>query len=96
MVAHDLGEKTTPALDKLRKATVHWAMDLLGTSEQQVPEQRLLAERLPTTCITKAKQQNLPRHSVPGCLPSSNQATSICPNMAELTEADVFGTGHIP
>ena len=35
MVAHDLGEKTTPALDKLRKATVHWAMDLLGTSENK-------------------------------------------------------------
>ena len=35
MVAHDLGEKTTPALDKLRKATVHWAMDLLGKSENK-------------------------------------------------------------
>ena len=35
MVAHDLGEKTTPALDKLRKATVHWAMDLLGTAENK-------------------------------------------------------------
>jgi len=31
MVAHDLGEQPTPALNKLRKATVHWAMDLLGT-----------------------------------------------------------------
>ena len=31
MVAHDLGESPTPALNKLRKATVHWAMDLLGT-----------------------------------------------------------------
>ena len=35
MVAHDLGEKTTPALNKLRKATVHWAMDLLGTSSDK-------------------------------------------------------------
>ncbi len=35
MVAHDLGEKTTPALDKLRKATVHWAMDQLGVSENK-------------------------------------------------------------
>ena len=35
MVAHDLGEKTTPALNKLRKATVHWAMDLLGSSENK-------------------------------------------------------------
>ena len=35
MVAHDLGEKTTPALNKLRKATVHWAMDLLGTSNDK-------------------------------------------------------------
>ena len=35
MVAHDLGEKTTPALNKLRKATVHWAMDLLGTHENK-------------------------------------------------------------
>ena len=35
MVAHDLGEKTTPALDKLRKATVHWAMDQLGLSENK-------------------------------------------------------------
>ena len=35
MVAHDLGEKTTPALDKLRKATVHWAMDQLGTSQNK-------------------------------------------------------------
>ena len=34
MVAHDLGEQTTPALNKLRKATVHWAMDLLGTSHE--------------------------------------------------------------
>ena len=32
MVAHDLGEQPTPALNKLRKATVHWAMDLLGTT----------------------------------------------------------------
>ena len=30
MVAHDLGHKTTENLNKLRKATVHWAMDLLG------------------------------------------------------------------
>tara|TARA_Y100000015_G_scaffold36227_1_gene37346 strand:- start:132 stop:851 length:720 start_codon:yes stop_codon:yes gene_type:complete len=35
MVAHDLGEKTTPALDKLRKATVHWAMDQLGLSDNK-------------------------------------------------------------
>jgi len=35
MVAHDLGEQPTPALNKLRKATVHWAMDLLGTSENK-------------------------------------------------------------
>ena len=35
MVAHDLGEKTTPALDKLRKATVHWAMDQLGASDNK-------------------------------------------------------------
>ena len=32
MVAHDIGEKTTPALNKLRKATVAWAMDTLGHS----------------------------------------------------------------
>ena len=35
MVAHDLGEVTTPALNKLRKATVHWAMDLLGSSSDK-------------------------------------------------------------
>ena len=35
MVAHDLGEKTTPALNKLRKATVHWAMDLQGSNENK-------------------------------------------------------------
>ena len=35
MVAHDLGEKTTPALNKLRKATVHWAMDGLGSNENK-------------------------------------------------------------
>lgn len=35
MCAHDLGEKTTPALNKLRKATVHWAMDLLNTNENK-------------------------------------------------------------
>mgnify|MGYP003135639401 CR=1 FL=1 len=35
MVAHDLGEQPTPALNKLRKATVHWAMDLLGTGENK-------------------------------------------------------------
>jgi hypothetical protein len=35
MVAHDLGEKTTPALNKLRKATVLWAMDLLGSNENK-------------------------------------------------------------
>ena len=32
MVAHDLGYKSTKNLDKLRKATVAWAMDLLGTN----------------------------------------------------------------
>ena len=35
MVAKELGEKATPALNKLRKATVHWAMDLLGTPENK-------------------------------------------------------------
>jgi len=35
MVAHDLGEKTTPALNKLRRATVAWAMDLLGSSDDK-------------------------------------------------------------
>ncbi len=35
MVAHDLGLKSTANLNKLRKATVHWAMDLLGTSENK-------------------------------------------------------------
>ena len=35
MVAHDLGYKATPALNKLRKATVAWAMDLLGTPEDK-------------------------------------------------------------
>ena len=35
MVAHDLGLKTTANLNKLRKATVHWAMDLLGTSDNK-------------------------------------------------------------
>tara|TARA_Y100000004_G_scaffold13779_1_gene14700 strand:+ start:375 stop:1094 length:720 start_codon:yes stop_codon:yes gene_type:complete len=35
MVAHDLGLKSTPNLNKLRKATVHWAMDLLGTSDNK-------------------------------------------------------------
>lgn len=32
MCAHDIGEKTTPALNKLRRATVAWAMDKLGHS----------------------------------------------------------------
>jgi len=35
MCAHDVGEKATPALNKLRRATVAWAMDLLGTSEDK-------------------------------------------------------------
>ena len=35
MVAHDLGEKTTPALNKLRRATVAWAMDKLGHSSDK-------------------------------------------------------------
>lgn len=32
MCAHDLGYKSTPALNKLRRATVAWAMDRLGHS----------------------------------------------------------------
>ena len=35
MVAHDLGHKTTANLDRLRKATVHWAMDLLGNNQDK-------------------------------------------------------------
>jgi hypothetical protein len=35
MCAHDIGEKTTPALNKLRRATVGWAMDLLGHSSDK-------------------------------------------------------------
>jgi hypothetical protein len=35
MVAHDIGEKTTPALNKLRRATVAWAMDRLGHSSDK-------------------------------------------------------------
>lgn len=35
MVAHDLGLKSTPNLNKLRRATVHWAMDLLGHSSNK-------------------------------------------------------------
>ena len=35
MVAHDIGEKTTPALNKLRRATVAWAMDCLGHSSDK-------------------------------------------------------------
>ena len=35
MVAHDIGEKTTPALNKLRRATVAWAMDKLGNSSDK-------------------------------------------------------------
>ena len=35
MVAHDLGHKTTANLNKLRKATIHWAMDKLGTSDNK-------------------------------------------------------------
>lgn len=35
MVAHDIGEKTTPALNKLRRATVGWAMDCLGHSSDK-------------------------------------------------------------
>ena len=35
MVAKDVGEATTPGLNKLRKATIHWAMDLLGSSENK-------------------------------------------------------------
>ena len=35
MVAHDLGLKSTEGLNKLRRATVHWAMDLLGDSQDK-------------------------------------------------------------
>ncbi len=35
MVAHDIGEKTTPSLNKLRRATVAWAMDKLGHSSDK-------------------------------------------------------------
>ena len=35
MVAHDLGLKPSESLNKLRKATIHWAMDLLGKSEDK-------------------------------------------------------------
>ena len=35
MVAHDLGIKTTPNLNKLRKATVHWVVDALGSSSDR-------------------------------------------------------------
>ena len=35
MVAHDLGLKSTQNLNKLRRATVHWAMDLLGHSQNK-------------------------------------------------------------
>ena len=35
MVAHDLGLKSNPGLNKLRKATVHWVMDGLGTSDNK-------------------------------------------------------------
>jgi len=35
MVAHDLGHKTTKNLDKLRKATVAWAMEKLGSNEDR-------------------------------------------------------------
>ena len=35
MVAHDIGENPTPALNKLRRATVAWAMDKLGHSSDK-------------------------------------------------------------
>jgi hypothetical protein len=35
MVAHDLGLKSTENLNKLRRATVHWAMDMLGHSQDK-------------------------------------------------------------
>lgn len=35
MVARDVSEATTPNLNKLRKATIHWAMDLLGSSSNK-------------------------------------------------------------
>ncbi len=34
MCAHDLGEVTTPALNRLRRATVQWVMDGLGCSPE--------------------------------------------------------------
>lgn len=35
MVAHDLGEVTTPNLNRLRRATVAWVMDGLGRNEDR-------------------------------------------------------------
>lgn len=35
MCAYDLGLKSTANLNKLRKATVHWVMDSLGTSDNK-------------------------------------------------------------
>ena len=35
MVAKDVGEVTSERLNKLRKATIHWAMDKLGQSENK-------------------------------------------------------------
>ena len=35
MVAHDLGEVTTPNLNRLRRATVAWVMDGLGSHEDR-------------------------------------------------------------
>ena len=35
MVAKDVGEVTSERLNKLRKATIHWAMDKLGSSENK-------------------------------------------------------------
>ena len=35
MVAHDLGLKSTPGLNKLRRATVAWVMDGLGSSQDK-------------------------------------------------------------
>ena len=35
MVAHDLGLKSTPKLNKLRKATVQWVVDGMGLSDNK-------------------------------------------------------------
>ena len=35
MVAHDLGLKSTPKLNKLRKATIQWVVDGMGLSDNK-------------------------------------------------------------